>query len=453
MTTAKDMATGSPVALKYWDGARWVGSTSATQVVVSPPDGPLKNIAAGCALMNVAIAPASTGGVLVAAKLPVFVDASRPVLAFDVIFRSETASTKDVVIQCAVARGTTGTPKPLTFAGSDRITVTNPGNGEAVTVVSDPAPLDIRAGEELVLYGHSGSATGLAPADQTGYTPGTDLWWAVGKDFQTAFNALRTEGGTLAARPTVQAARPARVVAPSDRDSWLLAGDSIIHFYRCHVQRWATHAQVPWAKNATGGGTHGSALSTFSTAYVPGVRAATMVFDELGINGPGYPDAMEYCRRMRAEGIRGIVKSTLTPRCSSSDNWATVQGQTPVNPAPYDAFDAWLLDGAPMKADWSAAAATGAEGPDIVRAAVVDGSGRLIRSGDAGHIFGAGGVVDWNPCISAAGIGGSRRVFRTDIGLSPADYGDGLHFGEGVHQKMAEFLIQAMPVLLERRGS
>ena len=46
--------------------------------------------------------------------------------------------------------------------------------------------------------------------------------------------------------------------------------------------------------------------------------------------------------------------------------------------------------------------------------------------------------------------GGSRRVYRTDIGLKPDDYGDGLHFGEGVHEAMASYLKKAMPVVLDK---
>ena len=105
-----------------------------------------------------------------------------------------------------------------------------------------------------------------------------------------------------------------------------------------------------------------------------------------------------------------------------------------------------------MKRDFSAVVEAGVTGPDIVHCAVVDGDGKLIRKGDRAHIFGAGGVVDWNPSVSAAGMpgGGSRRVYRTDAGFKTEDYGDGLHFGEGVHEAMARYLKKAMPVMLDK---
>ena len=176
-----------------------------------------------------------------------------------------------------------------------------------------------------------------------------------------------------------------------------------------------------------------------------------MVLDELGINGPNFADAMTYWQKMRQLGIEGIVKTTLTPRASSRDRWATVEGQTALaDVAAYGRWDAWLLDGAPMKRDLSAVAEVGATGPDIVRCAVVDGDRKLVRKGDAAHIFGRGGVVDWNPSVSAAGMpgGGSRRLYRTDAGFTTDDFGDGLHFGEGVHESLGSYLKKAMPVVL-----
>ena len=102
-----------------------------------------------------------------------------------------------------------------------------------------------------------------------------------------------------------------------------------------------------------------------------------------------------------------------------------------------------------MKRDLSAAVEVGTQGPDIVRCAVVDGDGKLSRKGDSSHIFGRGGVVDWNPTVSAAANpSGSRRLYRTDIGLTVDDFGDGLHFGEGVHNALANYLNRAMPIIL-----
>nr|DAK36749.1 MAG TPA: hypothetical protein [Caudoviricetes sp.] len=450
-----DVSTGHPVALRYWDGSKWAsipnGNNAPQARTVHPPAGKTRNIGGGCAIMNLTVDPPHAPGVLVAANIPVVVDVANPVFEFDIIFRGSAGATPAELIQAAVSVGD-DTPVPVTFGGAPSTTIRNPGNGQAVTVRADPTPITAAAGETIRFYGYTGAPEGgVSTGDQHGYVPGKDSWYAYGPSFAAAWNGVRLSPSTPGAKPVVAGMRPARIMAPSNRDSWLIAGDSIIHFYRSHAQRWAEHAGVAWAKNATGGGTHSSALTTFETAYVPGVKAASMVLDELGINGPSFADAMTYWQKMRYLGIEGIVKTTLTPRASSRDRWATVEGQTALaDVAAYGRWDAWLLDGAPMKRDLSAAVETGAQGPDIVRCAVVDGAGELSRKGDSNHIFGRGGVVDWNPTVSAAGANpsGSRRLYRTDIGLTVDDFGDGLHFGEGVHNALATYLLRAMPIIL-----
>ncbi len=452
-----DMQTGREASLKVWDGSRWVAArnlsgSSRTEIVVHPPAGPLRNIGAGCAIMNHPVEPSTVPGMLVAARIPVVVDVENPVMEFDVIFTSANVKNTPVVeIQLAVSAGD-GDPVPVTFGGAASARVTNPRTNDAVTVKSDPVAIKAHAGDVLTVYGFTGAPEGGRPVgDQAGFTPGVDAWYSGGPSFTAAWNGVHITGGQLGAKMLTHGARPARILAPSDRGAWLLAGDSIIHFFRCHVQRWAISAGVAWAKNATGGGTHGTANATFESAYAPACRAATMVFDELGINGPDAAEAMKFWRRMRELGIEGIVKSTLTPRAGTRDRWATVEGQTAqADVAGYNRWDAWLLDGAPMKRDWSAVAETGATGPDIVRCAVVDSTGNLVRKGDSAHIFGRGGVVDWNPVVSAAGLtpAGSRRVYRTDLGLKTDDFGDGLHFGDGIHEALGNYLKKAMPVVL-----
>lgn len=452
-----DVSSGRPVALRYWDGSKWVSVPTGTNTpqarAVHPPTGKTRNIGAGCAIMNLTVDPPHAPGVLVAANIPVVVDVENPVFEFDIIFRGSAGATPAEIIQAAVSVGD-DTPVPVTFGGAPSITIRNPGDGQAVTVKADPTPITAVAGETIRFYGYTGAPEGgVSTGDQHGYIPGKDSWYAYGPSFAAAWNGVRLSPSTPGAKPVVAGMRPARIMAPSNRDSWLIAGDSIIHFFRSHAQRWAEAAGVAWAKNATGGGTHSSALTTFDTAYVPGVKAASMVLDELGINGPSFTDAMTYWQKMRQLGIEGIVKTTLTPRASSRDRWATVEGQTALaDVAAYGRWDAWLLDGAPMRRDWSAVAEVGATGEDIVRCAVVDGSGALTRKGDPAHIFGTGGVVDWNPSVSAAGAtgGGSRRLYRTDAGFTPDDFGDGLHFGEGVHEAMAAYLKKAMPVVLDK---
>lgn len=450
-----DVQTGRKITPKLWDGSKWSpvkGFGEEKARTVTPPTGPVKNVAAGGAFMNLPVTSVAETGSLVAARIPVVVDTVNPVAEFDVLMNDKVA--RVIELRAAVAVGDDA-PVPVTFdGGKSSARVERPGTpgGDIVHVKTDPLPISANAGEVLTWYGFTGAPEGGRPmGDQVGYLPGHDAWYAVGASFEAAFNGVRMSGGSNAETPMIPGARPARILAPTDQPAWVLTGDSIMHFSRSHVQRWAISAGVAWAKNATGGRNYIHATRGYDTLYRPSVLSATMCFDELGINGADQRLGMEHWRKLRADGIQGIVKSTLTPQTTSRDGWRTIDGQTATSDVPgFLKWDAWLLDGAPVKRDWSAVVEAGATGPDIVRCAVVDSAGKLTRKGDPAHIFGSGGVVDWNPVVSQAGAaeGGSRRIWRTDLGLSTPDYGDGLHPGDGIHEVMAGYLRKAMPVVL-----
>lgn len=450
-----DMQTGRKITPKLWDGSKWAavkGFDEQKARTVTPPTGPVKNIAGGGAYMNSLVPSVAETGSLVAARIPVVVDAVNPVAEFDVQMTEKVA--RVVELRVAVAVGDDA-PVPVTFnGGKPAARLERPGTpgGGIVHVKTDPLPITANAGDVLTWYGFTGAPEGGRPVgDQVGYLPGIDSWYAVGDTFEQAWGGVHMNGGTNADTPMIPGARPARVLAPTDQPAWVLTGDSIMHFSRSHVQRWAISAGVAWAKNATGGRNYIHATQDYAALYRPSVLSATMCFDELGINGANFVLGMEHWRKLRADGIQGIVKSTLTPQTASRDGWRTVEGQTASSDIPgFLKWDAWLLDGAPMKRDWSAVVEAGSTGEDIVRCAVVDGDGKLVRKGDPAHIFGSGGVVDWNPCVSQAGAveGGSRRIWRMDLGLQSADYGDGLHPGNGIHEVMAGYLKKAMPVIL-----
>lgn len=450
-----DVKTGREVTLKLWDGAKWspargFGENPKRQRVVHPPTGPVKNVIGGGAYMNSPTTSAVETGSLVAARLPVVVDVENPVAEFDVQLSDKVA--RVIEIRAAVSVGDEP-PAPVTFnGGMPTARLERPGISGIVHVKTDPLPIAANAGEVINFWGFTGAPEGGRPqGDSVGYLPGVDAWASPGATFEAAWNGVRVSGGSNSTTPMIPGARPARIVAPTDQPAWVLTGDSIMHFSRPHVQRWAIAAGVAWAKNATGGRNYVHATREYDTLYRPSVQSATMCFDELGINGANFVLGMEHWRKLRADGIKGIVKSTLTPQSSSRDGWRTVDGQTAISDVEgFLKWDAWLLDGAPVKRDWSAVVEAGATGEDIVRCAVVDGDGKLVRKGDPAHIFGSGGVVDWNPSVSTAGMNpaGSRRIWRTDLGLTSADFGDGLHPGNGIHQIMADYLVKAMPVVL-----
>ena len=450
-----DMQTGRKITPKLWDGAKWTpvrGFGEEKTRTVTPPTGPVKNIVGGGAFMNLPVTSATETGSLVAARIPVVVDTVNPVAEFDVLMNDKVARVVDLRVAVAVGDDA---PAPVTFDGgklSARVERPGTPGGGIVHVKTDPLPISANSGEVLTWYGFTGAPEGGRPmGDQVGYLPGRDAWYSVGDTFEQAWGAVHMSGGSNAETPLIPGARPARIVAPTNQPAWVLTGDSIMHFSRSHVQRWAISAGVAWAKNATGGRNYVHATRDYDTLYRKSVQSATMCFDELGINGADQTLGMEHWRKLRADGIQGIVKPTLTPQTTSRDGWRTVDGQTATSDvAGFLKWDAWLLDGAPIKRDWSAVVEAGATGPDIVRCAVVDSTGNLVRKGDPAHIFGSGGVVDWNPVVSQAGAaeGGSRRVWRTELGLSTPDYGDGLHPGDGIHEVMAGYLRKAMPVVL-----
>lgn len=449
-----DMQSGRPVSLKIWDGNQWVparglGSQPETRSI-TPPTGPTRNIGSGCAFMNSPTTSAAETGSLVAARIPLVVDTAHPVAEFDVLMNEKVARTME--IRAAVSIGG-GSPAPVTFNnGQPSARLERPGAGGIVHVKTDPLPIKAAAGDVLHFWGFTGAPDGGRPmGDQVGYLPGVDSWYAPAATFEAAWAGVHMTGGTNSDLGLIPGARPARILAPSNQPAWLLSGDSIMHFSRPHVQRWAIAAGVAWAKNATGGRNYIHATGEYETLYRPSVLSANMCFEALGINGANLTLGMEHWRRLRTDGIEGIVKPTLTPQSSSTDRWRTVEKQTATSDVEgFKKWDSWLLDGAPMHRDWSATAVVGATGPDIVRCAVVDHTGALIRRGDKAHIFGTGGVVDWNPSVSTVGMSpaGSRRIWRTDLGLTSVDYGDGLHPGDGIHQILADYLVKAMPVIL-----
>ena len=451
-----DVSSGQSIQVKFWDGVQWsvtpgFGAVASAPVSVNPPEGPLKNIVAGGAFMNSAVNNTSRTGSMVAARMKVLVDAISPVAEFDVLMSTGVAEV--VELQAAVSVDN-GEPEPVTFNGGEStVRLRRPGaSGGIVHAKTDPLPIVAKAGQTLNFWGYSRAPEGggAAQGDSVGYTPTVDAWYSQGATFEGAWNGTHQESTDMGSG-VYPAARPARVVAPSDQPSWLLSGDSIMHWSRPHAQRWAIKAGVAWAKNATGGRNYIHATQDYDTLYSPSAKSSTMCFEELGINGANFKLGLEHWRRLRADGIEGIVKPTLTPQTQSRDGWRTVEGQTAVSDVEgFLKWDAWLLDGAPMKRDWSTVVEAGTQGTDIVRCAVVDSSGMPTRRGDLGHVFGTGGVVDWNPVVSCAGMNppGSRRVWRTDLGLASADYGDGLHPGNGVHDKLTEYLIRAMPVVL-----
>lgn len=200
-----DVQTGRKITPKLWDGAKWVparGFGDEKTRTVTPPTGPVKNIAGGGAFMNLPVTSADETGSLVAARIPVVVDAVNPVAEFDVLMNDNVA--RVVELRVAVAVGDDA-PAPVTFnGGKPSARVERPGTpgGGIVHVKTDPLPISANAGEVLTWYGFTGAPEGGRPmGDQVGYLPGRDAWYAVGDSFEAAFNGVRMSGGSNAETP------------------------------------------------------------------------------------------------------------------------------------------------------------------------------------------------------------------------------------------------------------
>ena len=448
-----DVATGKQGTMNYWDGEKWVpiraSGGGSDDLVVDPPTGPERNIATGAGMMNI---DASVGsGMLVKARMRILVDAEHPIAEFDLSFTGAIAlpapggEGKSSTVQLAIATSTQPLPRSVTFNGGHRaVTVTNPaptsapapGNDVSQTVRTDPLPYNLRAGDDLIVYGWAGG-DGLAVTDSQGYLADFDDGFAAGVFTHAVTAPLAQEPMTDA--PTRRGARPARVIAPSDQPAWIISGDSIVHNSYSHLDRFARHYGLAYAKHARSGATTASETIAYEHRF-RGNGYATHLIDQLGVNGWTADKQLELWRRHLASGIEWIVKTTITPRASSSDGWTSLAGQTPISQA---TVNDWLLDGAPVTSDWADPLPAGTTDPDAVRCRVVNVAGDVLPG--AGSHPCTGGVVDMAGAVAEPT---DRDRYRVDLGLVASDYGDGLHYGEGIHRLCGERLIRDVPKLL-----
>lgn len=433
------LKAGSPVSILRWDGVAWqvVFGQEATKPEqlppVHPPTGPLRNIISGGSLHNLS-AVSNSAGIMMQTEYPVIVDAERPVAEIDLPIYAQMG---EVTIQLAVASTTQPTPRRLTIQGvyatavvsEDGATSSSPGNEQSVTVRTDPFPIDVRAGESLRVYGWiSGPAE--VPIDTT-KAPSAMITRG---DFHEAINQPATPslGGGLALT---------RLIAPSDKPAWILTGDSIVHQWHSLLDRFARHFGLAHAKHARGGAGTASDIQQHSLhGRFVGNQYATHLIDQLGVNRWVASEQLELWKLHRESGIQTIVKCTLPPRAGSTDGYATLEGQTAVGSS--GPMRDWLMDGAPVSADWTTVLPVG--DVSAVRCKTVDGDG-FVKAGSGNHPCGDGGVIDVGAAVRDST---DQDKFAVNIGLDSAAYGDGVHYGDAMHQLFADRLIRDVPTLL-----
>lgn len=434
---------GTPAPAWLTDGTQVWGSTDDGPVV--PPVGPTRNVASLCTAATIAAAPAVKVGTFAATLHTLAVDVIDPYLEW-VITPGFIKPTSGGVLRVAVQAGS-GPVRSVTFAGaaSHRL---DPAVGTSVVITSDPVTLSAHAGTVLrILAWVAPDDEGGVPADATSLLT-TDPG-AGGGPWQTtpSLSPTTTQGAGVSGGPS-WTLRPSRVIAPSDVDAWVAVGDSIVQ----QTWSWPERALAPRpaVKSGVGGDAyiyHGAG-STFPNRVGAHLGYAGWVLDEFGINDTGTAQdplviatrALAFWRQVRDAGAR-IVKSTLTLNASSSDDWSTLEGQTPAATEPgRAAFNTWLRDGAPLAPDGTAPAPAGTA--DAIRCTTISPGG-IMTARDEGHPLNA--VTDVVAAIESSPDSGKYALGAPATAMQ--GWADGLHPSPGIHAILGDRLARDLELL------
>lgn len=325
-----------------------------------------------------------------------------------------------------------------TFGGATTATLTGPAQ-----LVTDDIPLAVSAGDRIeVLTYYGARSDGLAHPAAPGGWYGAEILDGnqVATGAPRIANSRAFDGGA-GYRP----AMPHKITGLADPAtiSWLIGGDSITesgspartqvgaypsiaHQYT-YSSAAAKSAGIPsaniglWASSFPAGGRTGPHWST-----IPSLEGFTHVTTAWGFNDLNLAQAtggtevkvmasaVETWKWMLKENpALKIWQTTISPSSTSTDKWATLEGQTPVASAPLRrAFNAWVRDGAPL----------------IAGAPAAPGSSGALRAGQEGHPL-AGYVEVADTVMSAR----DSEIFRVDHGALTDDGG---HPNETGHRLM-----------------
>ena len=433
MTSLYD-ATGALV--QVWDSAGrliW-GEPPTPPDPPVPPSGPLLNVARRCSAVGMARTPGSVAGTFAETAHTLVVDVIDPVVEWVAV--QPFASTATGGIVRAAARINGGAMHPITWGGQTSVRIDVPVTAP-ITLTSDPLPLQGHAGDALILLAWiDPDEAGAAPSDLTSVLitdpgVGAGAWQTTPALSPTTSPGAVLTGGTWSLRPS-------RITAPSDQASWIVVGDSIMQ------QTWSWGEQ---AMDRRGLAAVKSAMGGDAYQYYPGrwpsrvgahVPHVTSMLDQFGINDTGAEPlviaarALAFWRKAEGDGINTIVKSTLTLSASSSDGWATLEGQNPSGSNPTrSVFNDWLRDGAPLTLDGSTPVDAGTV--DAIRCTTISPDGTVTTRAE-GHPLAA--VTD-----VVAAIESSPNSGKYALG-APCDamqgWADGLHPSPGIHAILAE---------------
>lgn len=412
------------------DGA-WspvIGRSAAPLPPFVPDTGPVMSVAGQLAAVTHNFSPST--GLAVGTVHSLHTNAASLTLAWVIRTESPTKGTAPVTFRAWVRSKRTAW-RPVLFKGVPEATITPPD--QSTNLYADPLEGPWYAHEPLSLIVWA-TSTGVAPASHMA-TTSSDLGMAP---------ATPGEATTAQLKPgKTWTLRPALVLAPAAlKASWLAVGDSIwAQSADCYGMQAARLRYQPATLAAQGGSHAGSVNSDAGFALRMGeqVKYVDSVLWQYGVNNSDPIPTVAVWERIRARGVKRIVACTLLPSTSSTDGFATLAGQSITRPAA-QTYNAWLRDGAPVKA--GAPVPAGTAGADVLRATVVKADGTVIR-GSATHPLGSGWVSDVGEiCESSPGSG----LWRVDKPGIPGG-NDGLHPQQPAHDLAATRLARDLALM------
>lgn len=433
--------SGARVGVFRTDGTPvWAGGGTGGGSV-TPPDGPDRNVAGRCAVASIGKAPGGQLGAFASTSHPLRADATTLTLEWDAMPGFVTAE-QSGTIRATVQAGD-GPIRPVTFGGTTTARLVPPGPA-GYTITSDPVPVNARAGTPLhVLAWVDADGTGPLIADTTSILP-ADRGWGLGAWTATPHLAPANASGEMVGGPW--SLRPSRIIAPSDRLAWVFSGDSIVQ------QSWSWGEQaldaLGYAAVKSGRGGDAYALGGGYARALPSLPYATGFIDEMGINDGmrtwdvTAPSMLSLWRKVRAAGVEHVIKSTVTLSVGSSDDWASLDGQTvnSITEAGRVAVNQWLRDGAPLTPDGAAPAPVGTAGG--VRCTVVHPDG-TVTARDEGHPLTA--VTDVVAAIESSPDSGKYALGAPATAMR--GWADGLHPSPGIHAILGDRLARDLALL------
>lgn len=425
MTTLYN-TTGQQVSVYATDGRTvWGGTSTPTPapdpvVPVTPPTGPALNVATALSAgNNGATVAGGTTGTMVATDHTLTVDVGTATFAW--VSTYGYAYDQGATFRTAVTIN--GGPLiPVTVNGQATWRREKIANGEIATTTSDPITLNARAGSAMRVHMWAAAdGSGQITADLIRQQL-TDK--ASTGDWDTALAGLKDVSW-----PGGWAYRPARVVAPTDKTSWLLVGDSILQGNWSYLDRAANARGLAAVKSAQGGDGWVYYPGRWAERYAPHIATAPYVIDQMGVNDSTIANGLRLWNHAKANGAKYVLKTTVSP--------TTLEGATLDRPA-VQALNAWLRDGAPVSADKATALPTGTTDPTAVRCAVVRPDGTIKAAQGAGHPIDA--VTD-----VAARIESSPGYLSAEAAavIGP----DRLHPSGAVHAMLADRLARDLGIL------